>query len=510
MKRTVIILIMLSAMVLSAKNYEKEFRPKKKMIEFGFDNVTVTDIIYYDGKDIIVSSNRDDIIYTEEKHYLGIAAPKKAKISLKLPENLHYQTAYDEGRLYFDKDMVTLNSSDPSKIELNGSTMVVYDDENVITLYRDGELHIDTNEDEIYIKKDGFWKREAWHNGEYEVDEDMDTFWGRALAAVIGVAVRTVMNAVGDNPAEVAVTVLKENNWRSNVESVMDNIPKDKVKLSGNRYERSENYVFAPGNINAISVENFNGSIDIQGESDGNIEVSIVISSEQEESLDNVEIITEEGKTLKLISKALIKNPRCSIKYEISMPKKVELSVIESSNGKIQIYNCDGNAELETTNGGIEIKKCTGNLSLKTSNGSIGLYDISGNADARTSNGRIEADNINGQLSALTSNGKIEVLKCSFIKELITSDASIYAEIDEIAKYTQVITSNGSIKVMIPVSGSYDIHAKTSNGAIDTHGISISDLDKRKNKLKGEYNGGGNLLDLETSNAGIDIYKQKL
>jgi DUF4097 and DUF4098 domain-containing protein YvlB len=172
------------------------------------------------------------------------------------------------------------------------------------------------------------------------------------------------------------------------------------------------------------------------------------------------------------------------------------------------LENCQGLAKLYTSNGSIEVNNHTGNLLLRTSNGSVELEDLQGAADIITSNGRIAAESVSGKLSAVTSNSKIEIEESPHLEKARTSNGSIYLEVLNLEDDLEVYTSNGDIKIVLSKSIGCEIEARTSNGRIELHNVELLVKDQSKNRLKGEYNGGGRLLDLETSNSGIHIYEK--
>jgi DUF4097 and DUF4098 domain-containing protein YvlB len=157
---------------------------------------------------------------------------------------------------------------------------------------------------------------------------------------------------------------------------------------------------------------------------------------------------------------------------------------LETSNGRITLYYSKGDAELDTSNGRIEVKNFVGNLQAETSNGSIILSNMNGNAELDTSNGKIEVTDFIGGLKAETSN------------------SSVVAE-GEVTGDWEISTTNGDIEITIPEEGSYDYDFNTSNGRVNAPNPPFTG--KKKDHYVGEINGGRYELELDTSNADIEV-----
>jgi hypothetical protein len=459
----------------------------------------------------VVDAGNDEVTYEEAENFLGIRSNKNTKVKLQLPENKRYHIKYEDGNLYFDKDGVVYLGSDFAKIEMNGDTLQVVDDDAIVTLFKNGDLIVlSADNDGIMIRKDGFFTREAGEWGQYSEEEDLSGFWGKALAGVIRFAVRAAMDAIGETPEEIVVNVMKEYGWKNSIESVMDKVEVNTGNISMNKHKHKEIKETSESSkgVETFSVDNFNGLVSIERSEGDSIKVTAIIVSGKEENLQNVEIKQTGGSNYLVESIKLIKNHRCSVNYEIELPAGIEIKDIKSSNGDIKITHCEGNSELSTSNANIEVDNHKGNLKLRTSNGSIEVSDIEGNVYARSSNGKIIADDVNGSVSAKTSNGKIKITDCAILERSQTSNSKIYVEIYEIMGEVPIVSSNGSIEVVINTGQGLDIEASNSNGSIDLHDIDL-DIDKKsKNRLKAKYQGGGALLNIETSNADIDIYEK--
>jgi DUF4097 and DUF4098 domain-containing protein YvlB len=239
-----------------------------------------------------------------------------------------------------------------------------------------------------------------------------------------------------------------------------------------------------------LNLHNKNGGVTIRGWEKSYIEVSAEKTSRWGGNVDNVEItVITDDDTLTIETIYLVKNPRVSVTYEISVPEDVSVRSVGSSNGAITLENTRGDVVAETSNGSIEIEDLQGTAKAKTSNGKIEITRVSGYVEAKTSNGSITITDVSGTVAAQTSNGRIR------------------AEIQEIQDDIRIKTSNGSIELYVSPDLNATIEMKTSNGKITIQGIEIIASELSKTKLKGKFGNGGKHLDVKTSNGSIDVYK---
>ena len=139
------------------------------------------------------------------------------------------------------------------------------------------------------------------------------------------------------------------------------------------------------------------------------------------------------------------------------------------------------------------------NLDLHTTNGKIDVYDIDGEVDANTSNGSINLEKVKGRVNARTSNGGI-------VAEVFESNPRDNMELK---------TSNGSIKLYLDRDIEADIYANTTNGSVRCD-FPLDSRDRRSSRyssrrytrnrnIRGSINGGGIDIDLRTTNGSISI-----
>jgi len=288
------------------------------------------------------------------------------------------------------------------------------------------------------------------------------------------------------------------------------------VAGDSSRYREDFHYSYPQTAGGRLTLENFNGSVEITGWDQNTVDVSGTKYAESESLLHSMQIeASSSGNTVRV--KTTRPDPHhgnMGAKYIIRVPRQTELEDISSSNGSIRVEEIQGNARLATSNGSVHLAKIRGNVDAHSSNGSIEVNDVKGDVNFRTSNGGVHADNIEGAFEAETSNGGIHAhLHNPSAGRAIradTSNGNIDLEVDsQLQNDVIATTSNGPITVRVPAGTSASLHASTnSNGSVRCdfdvmmHAGEIS-----KHRIEGAINGGGSKIELTTSNGNINLLK---
>jgi type VI protein secretion system component Hcp len=266
-----------------------------------------------------------------------------------------------------------------------------------------------------------------------------------------------------------------------------------------------------------ISVESFNGSIEVIGWNKDEVEITGTKYANSQELLDAVKVnIVDTDSSIHVRAvRPSARRGNMGVRFVIHAPKVVDLDRLTSSNGSITVTGIDGDARVETSNGRIRFTDLDGNIEATTSNGAVKLEDTSGSAVIKTSNGSVSAEHVSGHFSAKTSNGSITASVSGEDEggrpiELRSSNGSIklYLE-DQPSAEVSVTTSNASITVYAPPSLQANVKADTSNSKIKTDfDVTVRGVQK-KSRLEGTINGGGPQLTMDSSNGGIRLLKNE-
>jgi len=209
----------------------------------------------------------------------------------------------------------------------------------------------------------------------------------------------------------------------------------------------------------------------------------------------------------------------------------------DTSGGNITIGDVDGNVSADTSGGRIRVGQVTGNVSLDTSGGSIEAGYAGGTMTADTSGGNITLAGSDRLLIADTSGGTIRIARSGGPVRVDTSGGNIF--LGAIDGYIEADTSGGSIEAELGLiepgqdahidlessGGDIDLripgnHAATVDARIQVSRRSrgdyriytdfplvITGVDEREVIGRGDINGGGDRIRIETSNGDIRIMR---
>jgi hypothetical protein len=268
-----------------------------------------------------------------------------------------------------------------------------------------------------------------------------------------------------------------------------------------------------------VSVENFNGAIEISAWDRDEVDVSGTRYARTKELLDQLKVDvvpTADAVRIRTLRPSTEGRWRggYGVKYIIKVPRRTELDRIESANGALTLDGTEGNARLKTSNGAVKVNAISGTLNASTTNGAIELRNVAGDADLSSSNGGIRAHQHKGAISASTSNGGIRLEFTSITgnkpvrADTTNGNIEIHAEALN-GNDIRAESNNGGITLRLPADVKATVKARTSNARVNSaFEVSSTFTGEKKNRLEGAIRGGGPLLDLSTSNGSINLEKR--
>ncbi|PKL82938.1 MAG: hypothetical protein CVV24_07555 [Ignavibacteriae bacterium HGW-Ignavibacteriae-3] len=193
-----------------------------------------------------------------------------------------------------------------------------------------------------------------------------------------------------------------------------------------------------------------------------------------------------------------------NVKIEIMTPRNFNPQV-ETSGGDIRVANLTGGFKLETSGGDITLINTNGKLTTETSGGDISINNHKGDMYLSTSGGDIVLKETEGNIKAETSGGDIKIDANDGKVFAETSGGSIIINYSGVNKGINASTSGGDIYLKIPSSFKAKVHLETSGGRVSNN-FKNSRTDRVKRSLvDAQYNGGGEMLRLETSGGDITV-----
>ncbi|MEZ5354600.1 MAG: DUF4097 family beta strand repeat-containing protein [Bryobacteraceae bacterium] len=266
----------------------------------------------------------------------------------------------------------------------------------------------------------------------------------------------------------------------------------------------------APGG--RLTVENFNGAVEIEGWSQAYVEIDGEKYASTKENLDRIQV--QVTPSADFIQVRTVRDTGASrwgnmgARYRIRVPARTRLDGIASSNGPITIAGVEEVARVRTSNGPVRISRSRGNADVDTSNGPVEIREFAGPANIHTSNGPVTVNGVTGRLDIVTSNGPVRaaVGDTDAPVRLRTSNGPVTLDVEG-GRLSDVTasTSNGPITVRLAESARARVKAHTSNSSITCKFPNMRVESQSKSSLNATLGDGGPLLDLATSNGHIRI-----
>jgi len=207
----------------------------------------------------------------------------------------------------------------------------------------------------------------------------------------------------------------------------------------------------------------------------------------------------------------------------IRSKNRVEL---QTSGGDIILRNVGGDVQAETSGGDIEVDGANGAVEVHTSGGDIDIVNVGGELDASTSGGDIDGRSINGGVRVSTSGGDIELFDVKGGVDGKTAGGDIEVEITltDFKKEhgVNLRTAGGRITLDIPPKLPATIRAEVEitdrwedYNIISDFPLTIEEDKAERERWRGRkyirgegnINGGGDLIELYTTNGDIQIRK---
>jgi len=278
------------------------------------------------------------------------------------------------------------------------------------------------------------------------------------------------------------------------------------------RYTKDFHYSYPLKSAGRLSLETFNGAVEISGWDQETVDISGTKSGPGQDAVDSLKIEitnTPDAVSIRAVRPSEFRHG-WGARFAIKIPRRAVLDVIQTSNGQIRVVDGSGPARFRTSNGAIRVQGLEGSLDAQTSNASVELTDVNGEAMLRTSNGHIHIDNLKGALQARTSNGSVtaSLAAANGPVRLDTSNGGVDLRLPpKFSNDVRVSSSNGPITLHLPSEINARVLARTNNASVSSDFQVRAEGEFRKSRLEGDIGTGGPLLDLTTSNASIRLLR---
>ena len=165
------------------------------------------------------------------------------------------------------------------------------------------------------------------------------------------------------------------------------------VMDGGMRQHRDFHYTFPLQAGGRVSVETFNGGVEISGWDENTVEIDGSKWGPTSEAADALRIDIDH--TPEAVSVHVVRpvdwRGSLGARFTLKVPRGAMLDRIVSTNGSIRAEDAAGPAHLRTTNGSIRAEHIHGAVEAQTTNGSVNLTRVDGDVNLRTTNGACTA-----------------------------------------------------------------------------------------------------------------------
>jgi hypothetical protein len=279
------------------------------------------------------------------------------------------------------------------------------------------------------------------------------------------------------------------------------------------RYNKDFHYSYPLQPGGRLSVETFNGSVEVSGWDQATVDISGTKYGPTQYEADNLKVdIDHSSDSISIrVPRPTTRRNNQGARFAIKVPRTANLERITTSNSSIRTEDGVGPTRLRTSNSSIHVTDLRGNLEAETSNSSIDLIGVEGDVRAHTSNSAIRADRLAGSLDAVTSNSGVraDITRADRAIRIETSNSGVELTLPpNFSSGARIDTNNGSITLRMPEGSNAHVTARTSNASVTTDFQIKMQGQISRNRLDGEIGKGGPLIDLSTSNGGIRILRR--
>jgi DUF4097 and DUF4098 domain-containing protein YvlB len=212
-----------------------------------------------------------------------------------------------------------------------------------------------------------------------------------------------------------------------------------------------------------LRLANINGAVEIQGWNKNEIQVTAIITADNQEGIDRINVdISKNSNGVRVETEHEKQsswgrnNQSGRVDYTVMVPFGASLADIELVNGSLIIDKVEGEIKADTVNGSINVKGIADDLELNSVNGSIkATYQQTGqqvdDIELTTVNGSIKLympHELNATIDAETMHGSIKTAFGLSSEKKMFSGRSLSGSVGTGDIRINLESVNGSIKVM--------------------------------------------------------------
>jgi len=218
--------------------------------------------------------------------------------------------------------------------------------------------------------------------------------------------------------------------------------------------------------------------------------------------------IEQTGNIVRIVRIGRITDPELrrniSIDFEVWLPRESNLKA-NSGSGDVTVENLKSMLTAGTGSGNVKVSNIEGDVRANTGSGDVRLDGISGNVNGDTGSGNVTVSMKGpGTLRLGTGSGDIEAKNVHGGLRAHTGSGNVHAEGDVTSDWN-VETGSGDVTVSFPQNAKFELDAQTGSGDLHVAREILMSGNLNKHHVRGKVNGGGPLVQLQTSSGNIDL-----
>jgi hypothetical protein len=255
-----------------------------------------------------------------------------------------------------------------------------------------------------------------------------------------------------------------------------------------------------------ITLETFEGSIEVHSWDRNEVEVEIEKRGMDQALIDEMTVEAEQqGERIVLRVKGPARQEVRGLTIGVHISPAARLLVAVPRSSSLQARTGDGS---------IRVEDIAGRVALRTGDGSVTADRVSGEVEIRSGDGSVRVENAEGRLDLETEDGSITVDAKPSALRAHTGDGSIRVRLHPetaMADDWDLQTEDGSVTLSLPPSFNAEIDAATRDGSVRVSHPALADEagddgePRRRREVKTRIGDGGRLLKVRTGDGTIRI-----
>jgi len=195
-------------------------------------------------------------------------------------------------------------------------------------------------------------------------------------------------------------------------------------------------------------------------------------------------------------------------------------AILNTGGGNVQVTSVRKDLKIRTGGGNVNSGDVGGVFSVTTGGGNVSVQSVSSSAKVTTGGGNVSVGSASGKTSATTGGGNLSFKNIKGGVDCYTGSGDVYVELAPDPKVNSEIKSgSGSVTLYLPENAKATVVAKVrgwdtwgeDNSSPITSDFKITTEDKSHSTVKTTYiiNGGGSIIEVQTTSGEIYIKKQK-